>query len=278
MQKMSLKYILIFSTLLSCILGGCKNTAGDQSRPEIAVTNSYLYCVVDDLCGGRKDILCLTPPGMCPGHFDISPAQVNRLCKCRLLFLFDFQQKIEDSLQRIKEKGLKVSSVTAPPGFCVPETYLATCREVCNVLSSEYPEKQVQYNGRLKQIEMRLEDLSNELFAGIKRAGLESAEVITSEHQSQFCSWLGLETIATFVGSDAETVFNIDQCLKKAKGRDVRFVIANEQEGTGLAGALAERVGAKVVVFSNFPGLDGGQNCFDMLIRQNVQVLLEAAE
>jgi zinc transport system substrate-binding protein len=278
MQSVNLKCILVLSTVLSCVLTGCKNTVGDQNPPEIAVTNSYLYCVVSDLCQSQKEILCLTPPGMCPGHFDISPAQINQLCKCRVLLLFDFQSKFEDSLQRIKEKGLKVRSVPALPGLCVPETYLATCREVCNILSSEYPERQVQYNQRLKQIEGRLEKLTNELLAKVEQAGLKSAEVLASDHQSQFCDWLGLETIATFVSGDVETIFNIDQCLKKAKDKDVRFVVANKQEGTGLADALAGRLGAKVMVFSNFPGLGSGQSSFDMLIRENVQVLLEAAE
>lgn len=278
MKNVQLQYTLIVSLVLGSVLTGCKNRDTDRRPPEIAVTNSYLYCVVKDICQSQKSILCLTPPGMCPGHFDISPAQINQLCKCRVLLLFDFQSSFEDSLQRIKEKGLKVSSVPALPGLCVPETYLATCREVCNILSLEYPEEQVQYGQSLKQIERRLENLADELLGKIKQTGLESAEVLVSDHQSQFCDWLGLETIATFVSGDVETVFNIDQCLKKAKDKDVRFVIANKQEGTGLADALAERLGAKVVVFSNFPNLGSGQNSFDMLVRQNVQAFLEAAK
>jgi ABC-type Zn uptake system ZnuABC Zn-binding protein ZnuA len=276
-QSVSLKYILVFSAIFSGILAGCKNTAVDQNESEIAVTNSYLYCVVKDLCGDQTNILCLTPPGMCPGHFDISPAQVNQLCKCRVLFLFDFQKGFEDSLQRIKEKGLNVSPVTALPGFCVPETYLATCRQVCDILSSEYPERQVQYNRRLEQIKMRLGNLANELFTEIRQGGLESAKVVTSDHQSQFCNWLGLETVATFIGSDVERVYNIDRCIKRAKGRDVKFVIANKQGGTALAGALAERLGAEFVVFSNFPEMSDGRDDFDELLRRNVRALFKAA-
>jgi len=85
-----------------------------------------------------------------------------------------------------------------------------------------------------------------------------------------------LETVATFVGSDIETVAGIEQCIRKAEGQEVRFVISNKQEGTALAKALAERLGARAVVFSNFPELTGRLSGFDELLRANVDALLRA--
>jgi zinc transport system substrate-binding protein len=278
MQNINITHILVFSAILSCILTGCKNRDAEQNQPEIAVTNSYLQCVVKDLCEDRKELFCLTPPGMCPGHFDISPGQVNKLCKCKILLRFDFQKGIDESLSRMKDKGLKIGSVQALAGLCVPETYLAACQDVCNILSQQYPEKEEQYKQREKLIEKRLENLSSKLLTKIKRSGLETAKVLASNHQARFCDWLGLETIATFVGSDVETVSNIQKCLEKAKEHNIRFIIANKQEGTALAEALAERLGAKVVVFSNFPDVDNRANAFDRLLSENVQVLLEPVE
>lgn len=279
MKKSGLAHLLILSVAISGNWAGCNNKNSESKQPEIAVTNSYLQCIVEDLCQGQTDILCLTPSGMCPGHFDISPAQVNRLCTCRVLLLFDFQKRIEDSLLRLKEKGLKTGLVRASNGLCVPINYLAACRDVCNILSLEYPGKKAYYNENINRAEERLGNLSKELRRKVKQAGLESAGVLASNRQAQFCNWLGLETIATFVGSDMETVANINQCLEKAKANKVKFVIANKQEGTDLAQALAERLGVKVVVFSNFPDIDNrpARCCtFDRLVTKNVQALLEA--
>lgn len=278
MMNLRLLDVLIFSIALGCIISGCKSKDNEQKQPEIAVTNSYLQCVVKDLCGDQTDVLCLTPPGMCPGHFDISPAQVNQLCKCRVLLLFDFQKGFEDSLLRIKEKGLKTGFVRALPGLCMPEIYLAACKDVGSILSSEYPDRKVEYDKRLKLIEKRLANLGSELLVKIKQSGLESAGVLASDHQAKFAKWLGLDVVATFVGGDIETISNIQQCLDKAKADSIRFVIANKQEGTGLANALAERLGAKRIVFSNFPDADGGQNDFDRLLQENVQSLLQVAK
>ena len=278
MRNRGLTYISILCALFGCVPAGCKNRANQQNEPEIAVTNSYLQCAVTDLCGQEVDVLCLAPPGMCPGHFDISPAQVKQLCKCKILLLFDFQKSGEESLSRIKQNGLKTAFVKTPPGLCVPEAYLATCREVCDILSSQYHDRADRYKKRLRLVEKRMENLNHEFVTEIEQSGLDSAKVLASNRQAKFCNWLGLETIATFVGSDAETVSNIDHCLRKAQDQGAKLVVANKQQGTGLAKALARRLGVKMVVFSNFPALDGRRDPFDRLVRQNVKALLEAAE
>lgn len=276
MKNKTFGYILAFSAACGLLGAGCGNKPGEDSVAEIAVTNSYLGCAVLDLCGNDTEVLCLAPPGMCPGHFDISPSQVEQLCDCRMLLLFDFQKQIEETLSRVKERGLKTSLVGETGGLCVPETYLAVCREVRDILLSEYPERNVRYQERLEVMEKNLAHLREELFEKMRQAGISSAKVLASNHQADFASWLGLETVATFVGSDIETVAGIEQCIRKAEGQEVRFVIANKQEGTALAKALAEQLGAKAVVFSNFPELTGRPSGFDELLRANVDALLRA--
>jgi zinc transport system substrate-binding protein len=277
MNNELLSYVLVFSVACGLLVAGCGNKPGEEIHPEIAVTNSYLACAVRELAGDDMEVMCLAPPGMCPGHFDISPIQVKQLCGCRVLLLFDFQKQLEGTLSRLKERGLKTALVTKTGGLCVPETYLAACRQISEILSSEYPEKKARYQQRLTVLEKDLKYLREELLEKVRRAGISSARVLVSNHQVDFVSWLGLETIATFVGSDIETVAGVEQCIKKAEDQGVRFVIANKQEGTALAKALAERVGAKSVVFSNFPELGGSSSGFSALLRDNVQALLGAA-
>jgi len=276
MKNHVLGYILVSSVAFVLLGAGCGNKPGDDSAAEIAVTNSYLGCAVLDLCGDDTEVLCLAPPGMCPGHFDIPPSQVKQLCDCRMLLLFDFQKQIAETLSRVKERGLKTALVGKTGGLCIPETYLAVCREVRDILSSEYPERNVRYQERLEVMEKDLVHLREDLFEKMRQAGISSAKVLASNHQADFANWLGLETIATFVGSDIETVAGIEQCIRKAEGQEVRFVIANKQEGTALAKALAERLGARTVVFSNFPELTGRPSGFDELLRANVDALLRA--
>jgi zinc transport system substrate-binding protein len=274
--KRVLKYILNLAVLLGLAIG-CRETNRYEKPAQIAVTNSYLGCAVRDLCPDGVEILCLAPPGMCPGHFDISPAHVRQLRNCRALLLFDFQQSIEANLRRLRDGGLKMELVQAPAGLCVPDSYLATCQQVSRVLSEVYPEKTVQFKERLGSIERRLQTLATDLRATVAGSSRAATGVLTSRHQATFVEWLGLKPVATFIGSDLETVAGVDHCLQKAAGADIQFVIANRQEGTGLADALAERLHAKAVVFSNFPQACEGENGFDRLVRDNVGLLLGTA-
>jgi zinc transport system substrate-binding protein len=264
--------------VLACLtVAGCDGDAASIGKYEIAVTNSYIECAVRDLWGEDAAILCLAPPGMCPGHFDISPVQVRQLKGCKLLLRFDFQQGIEQRLERMRDGGLDMQPVQATGGLCVPDTYIAVCRQVCRILSRTYPQKAAQFEARLPAGEERLGKLATDLRASVAKSRVAAAAVLSSNHQAEFVRWLGLDPIATFVGSDTETVANIDHCLKKAAGREVRFVIANRQEGVALAQALADRCRARAVVFSNFPLVSEQGNGFDRLLQDNVGLLCEAA-
>ena len=115
----------------------------------------------------------------------------------------------------------------------------------------------------------------------MEESGLINAKVVTSCHQAVFADWLGLDVVATFAGSDIETPGSINQCLQQAKDKDVRFVIANKQEGTVLATALAERLDADMVIFSNFPAGQSDTTSmpgFDGLLHENIFNLLNAGE
>ncbi len=194
-----------------------------------------------------------------------------------MLLLFDFQQNVEANLARLKAGGLRTNLVQGRAGLCIPDAYLATCREVAELLSSAYPDRATAFETRLETIEQRLGGLADELRASVQEAGAAGAKVLVSNHQKRFAEWLGLEVVATFVGSDVETIANIDHCLQQAAGKDIRFIVANQQEGTALAGALADRLGAKAVVFSNFPSQADDALGFDELLRDNVQALIAVA-
>ncbi len=278
MHRKNFFYISLFVVTAVFFLPGCEHKSNLEGKVEIAVTNSYLQCAVKDLYGDEKDVFCLAPPGMCPGHFDISPLQVNQLGNSKILLLFDFQEKVENSLAGLKERGLKTSLIKSMPGMCVPDVYLATCRDVCNVLSVEFPEKKSIFEQRLVVISERMKNLGDNLHEEIQKAGLDSVKVVASGHQSEFANWLGLEPIAMFSGSDAETAFNINECINNAKEQGVKFIIANKQEGTYLADSLADRLDVKTVIFSNFPESIEGLTGFDELIRQNLNALIEAAQ
>lgn len=254
---------------------GCGQPSS-PSKAKVAATSTYLTCVVRDLTGDSTPVMRLAGPGMCPGHFDIRPSQVQALRRCRLLLRFDFQGSLDAKLAPLSDDGLAIRPVVLDGGLCEPATYRAACEQVADVLRASGLAEEADLSGRLREIAARTESLAVDLRAEARRAGLPEQSAVCSEHQAAFCRWLGLNVLATFSGADAATTGSLSRAIEAGEAGDARFLVANRPEGTRVAEALAERLGARVVVLDNFPE-EGTHDGFDRLLRRNVAALVEAA-
>jgi ABC-type Zn uptake system ZnuABC Zn-binding protein ZnuA len=251
---------------------GCGQKQESSQRPEISVTNTYLQSAVADLTGGQIPIFCLTPPGMCPGHFDLSPEQIQQLLGSRILFRFDFQGGLDDKLRRM---DLQVVPIQARAGLCIPQTYLDTCRDLLNRLSAEFPEMANSFAKRFEALEASLLEVSAEIRSRVEEAGLKGQTVLASGHQVEFVRWLGLEAAAVFQGADSMTPSQIAQCLEAGRQAKVKIIIATLQEGAELPRRLAEQLNARLVVFSNFPDLaTDAESRFVQMLQNNINALI----
>jgi len=258
--------------LLCLIPWGCR--AQPPGAPTTAVTTSYLECAVRDLLGDEVEVASLAPPGSCPGHFDPTPSDVRALSAAALFLRFDFQSGVDAKLAPLVARGLLVHEVFLPEGMCVPEVYAAACRSAVEGLAQAFPERSAGIEDALTAVEARMQKLALELRGRVERAGLTGAPVVASGHQAEFCRTLGLTVAATYSGGDEETVRALKEMIKAGDESSVRVVVANLQEGTARAEALAERLAAPVVVFSNFPAMTEGEDTFDELARNNVARLV----
>ncbi|MCK4886227.1 MAG: zinc ABC transporter substrate-binding protein [Planctomycetes bacterium] len=271
MKQLQFANLMILSVFLA--FTGCDKINDNENTAEIAVTNTYIRSAVQDFLGNDKSIFCLTSPGMCPGHFDVSPGQLTKLCKCKMLLYFDWQEAIEKSMVRVKQHGVEFYAVSALPGMCLPSSYLQTCKDTFEALLKAYPAEKDNLTKKMEAIKQRLTTLEKQIGEKITQAKLKGEKVVCSRHQELFAKSLGLDVVATFAGVDTESISNIQQSLDKTKEQTIRFVIANKQEGTALAKALADRLGGEVIVFSNFP-----ETNYDELISANLNQLLERVQ
>jgi zinc transport system substrate-binding protein len=280
MQKLfgmnSKQCFALLASLCLCLMAGCKRPALETQAPMIAVSTSYLEAAARDLLGENLQIMRLSEPGACPGHFDIRPSQVLEGRKCRVLLRFDFQKSLDDKFGSSSNEQPKIIAISIPGGMCVPSSYLAACGQIakqlvaCNMLS------QTEAENRLKIVSQRLDAWSNQATNRIKEAGLFQLPVLASTHQQVFCEWLGLKVVATLRSADLASISEIESAIKKGDLASVRLVIANLPEGRRTADALAERLNARTVVFGNFPSLKEGRLSFEHLISGNLDALAQA--
>ncbi|MCX8036348.1 MAG: metal ABC transporter substrate-binding protein [Candidatus Sumerlaeia bacterium] len=253
-----------------------RSETADASVPSYAVTTSWLECCLRDIAGETPAIVRLCPPGTCPGHFDIAPQTYTRLRTCRAVFLFDFQRSLADKLTASGGATPAIHSIPAPQGLCLPDSYLAGCRAVCDALAAMDADNAAFYEARYQETCGRIRALGSAVQEQIRAANLTGSRIIASGHQAAFCRWLGLDVVAVYSGGEASSPAQIESLLKQGSAANVRFVIANLQEGRQAGEALAWQLKAPLVVFSNFPSMESGQSRFDDLVAANVKALLDS--
>ncbi len=260
------RVILAFCVSATIAITGCSK----DEPSEVAASTSYLECAAREFLEDGEPVLRLAGPGMCPGHFDIRPSQIEQLRTCRLLLRQDFQESLEAKLSDLKAAGLQIASIKIGGGLCEPESYLSACRQTAEAFVAAGLLDRADADARLEKVAGRMASLGEWAKGRIESANLKGSPVLASRHQAAFCRRLGLNVVATFKSSDTAGISEIDAAVRSARSAGVKIVVANLPAGRRLADALAERLGAKVVVFGNFPTGDG----FDKLVHDNVTELV----
>jgi zinc transport system substrate-binding protein len=273
----NLRQCLLIVVLLPFVLLACGCRPSAPSHAQLATATSYLESAALDVLGEGTEVLRLAEPGTCPGHFDIRPSQAADLRRCRALLRFDFQSSLDRVLEGDGTNRPLVIAVTIKGGLCEPDNYLSACRRIADALVARGELEQTNAHAQLQAVAARLEALSREVTNRVAQAGLRGAPVIASVHQKDFCEWLGLKVVASFRAADTASVAEVSEAIGAGQLSEIKLVIANLPEGRRTADALAERLGARVAVFGNFPALEHGRVSFDDLLTGNVDALLGSA-
>jgi zinc transport system substrate-binding protein len=213
---------------------------------------------------------------MCPGHFDLRPSQIERLASAKLCLRFDFQKGLEQKLVGRLGDDLTIKSISLPAGMCVPASYEAACRQTADILVEQGFLPKEQAGKRLEAVTARMNELSRWMRGQVNDAGLADKPVVTSFHQAEFCRALGLNVVATLTAADTARASMLDKAVEAGEREGAKLIIANRPEGRRLADVVADRLGAKVIMFGNFPENDEPE-AFDRLVRANVWALTEGA-
>ena len=265
-------FAIILTSLMIATVQGCHEKSCTP-RNRVAVTNTFLAAAVNDVTNCGADVILLAGPGMCPGHFDIRPNQIDEMRSARILLRMDFQKSLDTRLKSLTDGGLEIFGIKISGGLCQPESYLSACQQIANCLVQREIITKEAAEKRLDEISKRISRVENENL--LRVAKLENVAVVSSVHQSQFCRWLGLRVVAGYGGADTALPSHINEVVKEGCEGGVKIIVANAPEGRKVADSLAERLNAKVVMFDNFPADKKSPTAFDDLISKNVSALIE---
>jgi len=256
------------AVLLVAHRGGA--TVADRPRIRVVVTTSLLEAAVRDLTGGAVEVERLVPPGSCPGHFDLRPADLERLLDARLVLLDVYQRPLAARLEGIATRCGEAVLLPESRSPLVPDGYAALLEELARRAGPALGLDTATARLRLERLGRRLERLGTVLRR--EAAPMRGVRVVSSVRLAELCRWLGLEVVATLPpNGDASP-----RALLRSTAAAPELVVASLQEGIGAARALAERYGVPVAVLSTFPGAPGFGSGYEELLRSDVRRLEEA--
>lgn len=258
------------------VLGICVCIAGCGSKSKtaspVAATSSYLAAAVRDVMGGNFDVMLLSSPGQCPGHFDMTPGQLRELRSARLILRFDFQSQLDAKLSQPGETAT-VAGIKPGGGLSEISTYYGAVKQTADALVKAGMITQELAKQRLAEISQRLDAMKANTQKTLKACKLDGQPVISSQHQKKFCESLGLKVVACFTSRDNPT--EMAKVVESAKKHDVKLVVGNVPEGPAAAEKLADHLSVAMVMLNNFPTADG-KNAFDKMYTDNVNRIISA--
>jgi zinc transport system substrate-binding protein len=263
-------FLAISSTLLSCA----------QPSTDIMAGSSLISNIIQDVAGDKMETRTLIPPGLCPGHYDVKPSDIEALANSKALFIHDYQQyfqNINGAVEAAENPDLIITVLNVTGNWMVPAVQAEAVGKIAQALVQLDPENAAYYQERAADREQAIlaygEDVKNEL----QRAGVDGVKVLCADMQVGFVQWAGFDIVATFGRPEDLSSLDVAQLVTEAQEAGVALVIDNLQSGSATLGATMEQdIEAIPVTISNFPGGLENTETWEKAIDKNVDLLLAA--
>lgn len=218
----------------------------------IVTSTSDIYSVAYFLAPGNMIVENIVPGGMCPGHFDLSPVEADKISSSKIILAHGW----ESWLKKVKEINPSIDMIILKTegNWMIPSIYLKGAEEIYSDLKRRFSGDSVfidQLNKNFKRlkttIEITIKITNNE------KEKLKGVKVICNAYIKDFLTYLGMDVVATFPPGDEVNVKDISDAVKKGKKEGVVLVVSNLQSGKKVGWTIARELGVNQVIISNFP-------------------------
>jgi ABC-type Zn uptake system ZnuABC Zn-binding protein ZnuA len=280
-----MKSILQMSVLAVGTIAAATALVSCEGPPSgVVAGTSLIEGIVQDLSGDtidRSELRSLIPPRMCPGHFDVRPADVEAAAASRLVIIHDWQQNmaaVTGLLQAAHVPDERVKVLQVIGHWMTPPAYQQAIGAVGQMLSEADPANAAVYLGRVSKRQHEIGTLGEQLGSSLAAAGISGVRVVCNDKQAEFVRWAGFDVVAEFGRPEDMSVADVEDLLRKTRETGAALIVDNLQSGsTQASSAVARDAGIIHVVLSNFPGGFENTETWEEAVGKNVDLLLEAA-
>ena len=253
-----------------------------QTHPsaDIVAGSSFITNIIQDVANNKVEPRTLIPPGVCPGHYDVKPSDIEALANSTALFIHNYQQNYENvtgAIEAAENPDLIITVLNVTGNWMVPAVQAEAVDKIAQVLGEIDPENAAYYQQGAADREQAILAYGEQVKNTFQQAGVDGVKVICAEMQAGFVRWAEFDVVATYGRPEDLSVLQMEELIADAKEAGVALVIDNLQSSaTATSAAMAQDIGAIPVTISNFPGGFENTETWEKAIDKNVDLLLEA--
>ena len=267
--------------VVACVALALVSCEADRVAPreEIVAGSTLLEDILNDLTGGTSTVGGLIPPGMCPGHYDLRPSDLERVARCKVFLLHPWQRRaanIQALIEGAKLPQERVEVVDVAGSWMVPEVHAEVVEAIAAILERCSAEAAPEA-GRVAERVAAVKAHGEAIARRVEEASLPGLKVLCSDKQEELARWAKLDVVATYGRPEDLSVAEVERLIRVGRQAGVTLVIDNLQSGdTRTSMALAEELDAAQVTLSNFPGAFDGTETWEKAFARNIELLIEA--
>jgi len=271
--------ILVLGLAVASLVGGC--APAGTSKLKVVTSTSLIASLVERVGGNRVDVVNIIPPAQCPGHFDVKPGDIQRLADADLFFLHGWQGEMfsEELIASANNPDLTVVTVDIEglgSDWMIPSGQLAATDKITDALCQVDTENCSVYQESATEYKEAIVAKEAEIEARLNQANLSGVNVMCADMQAGFVGWVGLNIVATYGRPDSLTPQVVRELVDTGSAENVTLIIDNLQSGQDAGKGVAEELGCRRIIISNFPGGFADTETWEKAIDKNIELILEA--
>jgi zinc transport system substrate-binding protein len=272
--------LLILTLTVTSLLAGC--TEQDNTKLKVVTSTTLIAQTVERIGGDKVDVVNIIPPGQCPGHFDCTPGDIQKLADADLFLLHGWQgeQFSEELIASADNPDLTVISIDIPSNpqinWMVPSVQQEATDAIAIALSQVDASNSSAYQDSADKYKNAIEIKGSEIQSRMAGRDLSGVNVMCSGMQNAFLKWIGLNVVAFYGRPETLTPQVVKDLVDEGRAGNVVLVIDNMQSGADAGAGIAEELSCARVILSNFPGGYENTSNWEDTIDYNVELLIEA--
>ena len=247
---------------------------------DVMAGSSFIANIVGDVAAGKLEARALIPPGVCPGHYDVKPGDIEALANSKALIIHNYQQNYQNvvgAIEAAQNPDLVIKVINMTGNWMVPTVQIEGVSKIAQALTEIYPENAAYYQGRAAERVQAILAYGEQVKGRLQDAGVDGVKVICAEMQTGFANWAGFNVTATFGRPEDLSPAQMADLIHNAQEFGVVLIIDNLQSGSATLGAsIGQDIEAIPVTISNFPGGLQNTETWEKALDKNVDLLLEA--